>query len=139
MQPFDVNAVGSNIVREIAEVPEQWPVPEPHAQFVHTLFLYPTALNMAKYSGKSSARNLSMATKPGNEAGPTRDEGRGPYGGHRLTSKVRFFFARGGNGGPEPMAQACAFRFWRPPEPSRFRCAHACLPTATHMAWPAET
>ena len=59
-QPFEAGALGSKLVREVAELPEEVPVPQPYMEFCHFLYVYPTMLDLSRYSGKLSARTLGM-------------------------------------------------------------------------------
>jgi len=57
LQPFSNDS--DKIVREVEEFPQNLIV-RPQIDYVNTLYVYPTSLNMTKYQGQSSARNIAV-------------------------------------------------------------------------------
>ena len=57
-QPF-ASEGEPKLVREIEEFP-QYPIVHPHIDYVNTLYVYPLSVNLSKYSGTSSARNIGL-------------------------------------------------------------------------------
>jgi hypothetical protein len=60
---MDAAANGERLVREVAVLPDPAaPRALPHTEYIHTLVVAPLHLSMAKYTGRSSARNLGTST-----------------------------------------------------------------------------
>lgn len=54
------SSAAPGVVRSILAFPRPLMNLQPHIEFQHLLYLYPESINMNKYSGKLSARNLSV-------------------------------------------------------------------------------